>query len=67
MNCSMRSIQGARSVTLLDDEGKAQTFGAGDTFFVPLGNRNAWKCDGYLKKIYCIFQPKVAAAIKAAE
>ena len=55
------------SVTLLDDAGNAQTFKAGDTFFVPLGNRNAWKCDGYVKKIYCIFQPKVAAAIKAAE
>jgi uncharacterized cupin superfamily protein len=55
------------SVTLLDDQGNAQTFKAGDTFFVPLGNRNAWKCEGYLKKIYCIFQPTAAAAIKAAE
>ena len=57
----------AYHVTLFDEKGNAQTFKAGDTFFVPLGNRNAWKCDGYLKKIYCIFQPKVAAAIKAAE
>jgi len=55
------------SVTMIDDEGRGQTFKAGDTFFVPLGNRNEWKCDGYLKKIYCIFQPKAAAAIKAAE
>jgi uncharacterized cupin superfamily protein len=61
----MHLIEGA--VTMTDDQGRAQTFKAGDTFFVPLGNRNSWKCDGYLKKIYCIFQPKVAAAIKAAE
>ena len=55
------------SVTLTDGEGRAQTFRAGDTFFVPLGNRNSWQCNGYLKKIYCIFQPKAATALKAAE
>jgi uncharacterized cupin superfamily protein len=55
------------SVTLTDDQGRAQTFNAGDTFFVPLGNRNSWQCSGYLRKIYCIFQPKAAAAMKAAE
>jgi uncharacterized cupin superfamily protein len=61
----MHLIEG--SVTLIDEHGKAQTFKAGDTFFVPLHNRNEWKCDGYLRKIYCIFQPNAAAAIKAAE
>lgn len=46
------------SVTFTDDKGKSQTFKAGDTFFVPLGTPNSWKSEGYLRKIYCIFQPK---------
>ncbi len=45
-------------VTMLDGEGGEQTFKAGDTFFVPMGTPNAWKSEGTLKKIYCIFQPK---------
>jgi len=46
------------SVTLTDDAGRSQTFNAGDTFFVPLGAPNSWKSEGYLRKIYCILQPK---------
>jgi uncharacterized cupin superfamily protein len=46
------------SVTFTDDKGGSQTFKAGDTFFVPLGTPNSWKSEGYLRKIYCIFQPK---------
>lgn len=46
------------SVTFTDDKGATRTFTAGDTFFVPLGTPNAWRCDGYLKKIFVIFQPK---------
>lgn len=46
------------SVTFTDDKGKSQTFKAGDTFFVPLGTPNSWKSEGYLRKIYCIFQPR---------
>ncbi len=46
------------SVTMIDDKGREQTFTAGDTFFVPMGTPNAWKSEGTLKKIYCIFQPK---------
>jgi uncharacterized cupin superfamily protein len=46
------------SVTFTDDKGKSQTFKAGETFFVPLGTPNSWKSEGYLRKIYCIFQPK---------
>ena len=46
------------SVTFTDDKGGTQTFHAGDTFFVPLGTPNSWKSEGYLRKIYCIFQPK---------
>ena len=46
------------SVTFTDDKGASQTFKAGDTFFVPLGTPNSWKSEGYLRKIYCIFQPK---------
>jgi len=46
------------SVTFTGDKGTSQTFKAGDTFFVPLGTPNSWKSEGYLRKIYCIFQPR---------
>jgi uncharacterized cupin superfamily protein len=56
------------SVTLTDGAGKAQRFTAGDSFFVPLGAVCDWKSEGYLRKIYCIFQPRIAAAkTEAAE
>ena len=55
-------------VTLTEEGGSAQTFKAGDTFFVPMGTRCNWKSTGYVRKIYCIMQPKAAAAgVKAAE
>jgi len=39
-----------------------------DSFFVPLGAVCDWKSEGYLRKIYCIFQPRLTAAkTKAAE
>jgi len=46
------------SVEFEDDRGRTQRFSAGDTFFVPLGTPNSWKSEGYLKKIFVIFQPK---------
>jgi uncharacterized cupin superfamily protein len=46
------------SVTFTDDAGLNQTFTKGDTFFVPLGTPNAWKSEGYLRKIFCIVQPE---------
>ncbi len=46
------------SVTFTDGSGTAQTFHKGDTFFVPQGTPNSWKSEGYLRKIYCIFQPR---------
>ena len=49
------------SVTFSDDEGRSQSFKAGDTFFVPMGTPNAWKSEGTLRKIYCIIQPNQAA------
>jgi uncharacterized cupin superfamily protein len=52
----MHLIEGA--VTFTDDQGRTQTFRAGDTFFVPLGTPNSWKSEGYLRKIFVIFQPK---------
>lgn len=56
------------SVTLTDSAGKAQRFQAGDSFLVPLGAVCDWKSEGYLRKIYCIFQPRAAAAkTEAAE
>jgi len=54
-------------VTLTEEGQPPQTFKAGDTFFVPLGTRCDWKTTGYLRKIYCILQPKVAAKKEAAE
>ena len=50
------------------EKGLPQTFGAGDTFFVPMGTRCDWKSTGYVRKIYCIMQPKATqTAAKAAE
>jgi uncharacterized cupin superfamily protein len=46
------------SVEFEDDQGVKQRFSAGDTFFVPLGTPNSWKSEGYLRKIFVIFQPK---------
>lgn len=46
------------SVEFEDDKGMKQRFSAGDTFFVPLGTPNSWKSEGYLRKIFVIFQPK---------
>lgn len=56
----MHLIEG--SVTLDDGQGNAQTFRAGDTFLVPIGAPNGWKSTEYVRKIYCSFQPKAAAA-----
>jgi uncharacterized cupin superfamily protein len=53
-------------VTLTEEGQAPQTFRAGDTFFVPLGTRCDWQTTGYLRKIYCILQPKAAAATKEA-
>jgi uncharacterized cupin superfamily protein len=50
------------SVTITDDKGRAQTFRAGDTFFIPQGLVNSWHSTEYVRKFYCIYQPKVAAA-----
>jgi len=54
-------------VTLTEEGGPAQTFKAGDTFFVPLGTRCDWKTTGYVRKIYCIMQPKAVVASKGKE
>ena len=54
------------SVTLTDGTGTQHKFGAGETFFVPLGAICDWRCEGYVRKIFCIFQPQAAAAQTAA-
>jgi uncharacterized cupin superfamily protein len=51
----MHLIEG--SVTFTGAHGEQRTFNAGDTFFVPMGTPNSWKSEGYLRKIFCIFQP----------
>ncbi len=56
------------SVTLTDGDGIPHKFEAGETFFVPLGAVCDWRCEGYVRKIYCIFQPRaLAAKTEAAE
>ena len=52
----MHLIEG--SVTFEDDHGRRQSFKAGDTFFVPMATPNSWKSEGYLRKIFVIFQPR---------
>jgi len=44
-------------VTITGPRGQAQTFKAGDSFFVPYGAVTDWNCGGYLKKIFVIYQP----------
>ncbi len=61
----MHIIEG--EATLTEEGGAPQTFRAGDTFFVPMGSRGDWTTTGYIRKIYCTFQPKAAAQTKAAE
>lgn len=42
------------SVTLTDADGKAETFTAGDTFFVPKGTPCTWEITETLRKFYMI-------------
>jgi uncharacterized cupin superfamily protein len=42
------------SVTLTDAEGKAETFTAGDTFFVAKGAKCTWQITETLRKFYMI-------------
>lgn len=44
----------AGSVTLTDPQGKAETFVAGDTFFVAKGTKCTWHITEKLKKFYMI-------------
>jgi uncharacterized cupin superfamily protein len=44
-------------VTITGPGGKAQKFKAGDSFFIPHGAVTDFKVDGYLKKIFVIYQP----------
>ncbi len=42
------------SVTLTDADGKAETFTAGDTFFVAKGTKCTWQINETLRKFYMI-------------
>lgn len=42
------------SVTLTDPQGRAETFTAGDTFFVPKGTKCIWHITETLRKFYMI-------------
>ena len=50
------------TVTITNREGVADTFRAGDTFLLPRGITYRWDSEGYVRKIFCIFTPKEAAA-----
>jgi len=45
------------TVSLAAEDGSNQTFSKGDTFLVPKGTHYQWDSTGYVRKIYCIFQP----------
>lgn len=52
---------------IITEEGfEPQTFKAGETFFLPMGTRSDWHTTAYIRKIYCIMQPKQAAVASAA-
>lgn len=55
------------TVTITNGDGVARTFTKGDTFMVPKGITYQWDSEGYVKKIFCIFQPKAAAAAAQPE
>ena len=42
------------SVTLTDPDGTSETFGAGDTFFIPKGTPCTWQITETLRKFYMI-------------
>ena len=44
------------SLTLTDADGNAQTFTAGDVFFIPKGNRCVWEITETLRKFYMIVE-----------
>lgn len=49
-------------VTLVMEDGRKETYKAGDAFFVPQGLVFEWRNDVYVRKYYCIYEPKAAAA-----
>ena len=46
------------TVTVSSGDGSAQDFGPGDAFMVAKGAEYQWDCDGFVKKVYCMFIPK---------
>lgn len=44
-------------VVITQDDGITHRFVAGDAFLVPEGTVCSWKTSGYVKKLYCIFDP----------
>lgn len=61
----MRLLEG--SVTITNGDGVARTFSAGDTFLVPQGMTYQWDSEGYVKKIFCIFQAQRGSAKASGE
>jgi uncharacterized cupin superfamily protein len=48
---------------LTDAEGRAHSFAAGETVFVPIGAQIAWKNTVPVRKIYCSFTPNAAGVL----
>ncbi len=48
-------------VIIVDEDGREQSFRAGDSFFIPKGFNCIWKQPEYVKKFYMIFEDGVPA------
>jgi hypothetical protein len=46
-------------IAITQGDGMTHRFAAGDVFLVPEGTLCSWKTSGYVKKLYCIFDPSV--------
>ena len=57
-------LEGA--VTIVDRDGDEAHFKAGDAFLIPQGMDCGWRSSEYVRKFYCCFQPRAAAAAAVA-
>ncbi|QDF67257.1 DUF861 domain-containing protein [Shewanella sp. SNU WT4] len=48
---------------IIDTDGNSLTVTAGDRFVIPAGFSGSWKVTDFCKKVYVIFEPKLAASL----
>lgn len=51
----VRLLEG--EITILEEDGTAHEFSAGDCFFIPMGTVCSWKTTAYVKKLYAMVVP----------